>query len=433
MKRSITRRARYAVAAGVAVAVISVSVPMVPASAATPTGTSYSAAVKTGPGLLKPTITSTGLLSFLQPILNAVVNPLIQGVAAMPTEIVNAITNAILGKYKATTPTSSVSMPAGGAFPSCTSPGFSSVNCYNTGFSAGVPNLISFSASGPVGFTTADATAYSAKAQSYSSSLSAFGFNLFSNAGPTSGVSCPVTGTAGSPAATWTMATTSLLGGLITTQTASSSSSAPFSASMGGKTISTAPVGGTLGDANGTHFTATVTNQGLYVQLALNPGQLTTSSGLGSSFFADQGTSPVTAAIQLTIHIGPGGVTTTNSAEAWGLAIGLDLAFNFGFNIMGSGLYISAPSGLSGTNFGNLLDLKYAYTNCGTGTALPGATSAPTPTPTGTGGNNLPGSTPTPTPTSSPVATPVPTATPTGGATPTPAPGGTQWIPPNLN
>jgi hypothetical protein len=78
---------------------------------------------------------------------------------------------------------------------------------------------------------------------------------------------------------------------------------------------------------------------------------------------------------------------TNTTAAAWGLGVGVDLSGSLGFTLLGLvGASISIPTGITGTTFGNLLDLRLGYTACsvgassgGTGTG-PGATQVVPPT-----------------------------------------------------
>jgi hypothetical protein len=71
---------------------------------------------------------------------------------------------------------------------------------------------------------------------------------------------------------------------------------------------------------------------------------------------------------------------TSRSASAWGLGIGVDLSGDLGFNVLDLvTATVHVPTGVGGGNYGNLLDLRLAYTTCQSGVNLSGTTTKAVP------------------------------------------------------
>jgi hypothetical protein len=113
------------------------------------------------------------------------------------------------------------------------------------------------------------------------------------------------------------------------------------------------------------------------VDVPLTLNQLLTGLNLGSSATTELLNDVTSASLTLSVVVGPSSSLTTTTAKAWGLGIGADLSGSLTFDLLGlAGARVALPSGLGGGNFGNLADLRLAYTSCTAGTA-----STPTSTP----------------------------------------------------
>lgn len=85
-------------------------------------------------------------------------------------------------------------------------------------------------------------------------------------------------------------------------------------------------------------------------------------------------TSLIDSTVQLTLTLGAISSDTTPSttAQSWGLELGLDLAIHISAGIPGVAVInLDAPSGISGSSYGNIADLKLGYSSCSAGDVLP--------------------------------------------------------------
>jgi hypothetical protein len=76
--------------------------------------------------------------------------------------------------------------------------------------------------------------------------------------------------------------------------------------------------------------------------------------------------------VTLSLVVGPNATVTSRSVSAWGLGIGVNLSGSLTFNLLGLvTATVNIPTGIGGSNTGNLLDLRLAYATCQSGVNLP--------------------------------------------------------------
>ena len=352
MKRRTGRRALTAVgAAGLAISLVA-TVPAAPAVADTSRGSAYSAAgqVGTANGLQVKTSTS-GLLIFLQPVLAAVLDPLLSTVTSVIPSVVGQLTSTLVGGtgLSATNNGTTVPTPTNGVYPTCSSP-WDSSDCYGTTpLSVGLPPLLNISLGSPQGYAAYDPTnGYSAGSQILAPAVSLLGISLVQAGVIQSTSQCSPTGTC-----THTQSTTnlSLLGGAVTLNIANGNSLVTIN--NGAQST-----GGNLPlQLLGNGISVSVTGNLLTAKVTLSLDSLTGMLGL-SSLVGGAG-----ASVVLTLTAGPGDYNPSGSASSWGLDLGLDLSANISIDLGLAGIKISIPTGITGSNYGNLLDLKLGYTS----------------------------------------------------------------------
>jgi hypothetical protein len=123
----------------------------------------------------------------------------------------------------------------------------------------------------------------------------------------------------------------------------------------------------------------------LQVKESIGLDQLLGSLGLGGLFSGLPGQiDNKDTNLTLTISVGPGSSASGgNGISAWGLAIGVDLSGTItvkqlsALGVLGGKAVITIPTGISGTHYGNLMDLKLAYATCTSGDVPPPVTRIP--------------------------------------------------------
>jgi hypothetical protein len=124
----------------------------------------------------------------------------------------------------------------------------------------------------------------------------------------------------------------------------------------------------------------------LQVKQSIGLDPLLGSLGLGGLFSGLPGQiDNKDTALTLSITVGPGSSAATggNGISAWGLAIGVDVAGTItvkqlsALGVLGGKAVITVPTGISGSHYGNLVDLKLAYASCTSGDAPPAVTRVP--------------------------------------------------------
>ena len=116
------------------------------------------------------------------------------------------------------------------------------------------------------------------------------------------------------------------------------------------------------------------------LSIPLTVTQVLTGLGLPSSIIsALSGFSP-TSSVSMNLIVGPNSALTSTSASAWGLGIGVDLAGSLSFNVLDLvSAVVKIPTGIGRGNYGNLLDLRLAYTTCQSGVNLSGSVTKAVP------------------------------------------------------
>jgi hypothetical protein len=367
------RRGRVLTAAVACACALGVTAPTA-ATAATGEGSAYSAAAKVSPtGSLAPQVTGTGLLQLLGPVLSGVVNPLTNALGALPGQLLAGVADGLTGAgLRATNPAARQPAPQSGYPASCSTGGWTASDCYGPILpSIGLPPLLALSTGVVQGFATGDTTGYTARAHVANPDLSVLGIQLGnlgvidaqSHCGPDS---CTT-------AAQLTGA--SLLGGLVTANLADDSDL--LAVSVGGTPLVTGssvvvPAGSLPAGLHG--VTATLDGNLLELTIGLSLTGLLDGLGLGDLLAGVAGLADGGSSIALTLTVGPGSQPADGSTEAWGLAVGVDLAASISLSLLGlAGVTVTISSGISGSSYGNLLDLELAYTNAFSGD-LPGLT-----------------------------------------------------------
>jgi hypothetical protein len=96
--------------------------------------------------------------------------------------------------------------------------------------------------------------------------------------------------------------------------------------------------------------------------------QLLTGLGLPATVVSELTTLTPTSSLTLSLIVGPQVSVTNRTATAWGLGVGVDLAGSITFNLLNLvTAKVSIPTGIGGGNRGNILDLRLAFTTCGSG------------------------------------------------------------------
>jgi hypothetical protein len=381
--RAVIRRLLGAATVATVVAATAGSWVAAPASATgAPVSTgaiAYSSPAHLGGEALAPSLTITGALGgllngIISPIVTSDLDPLLgdlQGGA-------NTLVNSLLGSassFNANTPTyqgtfEPAGFPADAAPPSCvvTDP---TTPCYSgTGVTLTTSPLASIGVPVLSGYTqqvlasTDAANPVYARATVTNPTVSALGISLVSATAVNSKASCP-TATSTAPTASVSASTVSLLGGAAGLSLASNGTIAGVTIGGNAYTLSTLPT--STFTLAGQQVTAQAYGTELRLNITLSLPSLL--SGLGIAASSSVATAllgyVVSTSLTLSLVVGPSSSVTTGAATAWGLGIGVDLAGSVGFNLLGvAGATITLPTGIGGSNYGNVLDLKLAYSSC---------------------------------------------------------------------
>ncbi|MGN6606228.1 MAG: hypothetical protein ACTHMS_04360 [Jatrophihabitans sp.] len=360
-------RSSAVVVAACALAATAVAAPATAAS----TTSAYSAAGYATPGSLAPVTTITGSLGGLvgplvNPALAGLVNPLVAALTQAPQTVLAGVLTGIVnaGNASANNPISTTT-PSGQ--PSCATAPWNAGNaCYST-LSLGAPlaplvNVGLQAANGYTGtFTNGTGTPVTAVASAALTDVSVLGLNVVGAGTVTATSSCPTTGSTSATAASPAFNGLGLFGNAVSASVAS------------GTGLLSVLVGG-----NPLVGTQTVTIPGGTVSLTLNSNLLTAKITITPSYLLQQlglsvaGSlmSLITASnLVLTLTVGPGAQKTTSSSQAsagaWGLEVGADLSGSLDLTVAGLvGIDVALPTGITSSAYGNLLDLKLAYTTC---------------------------------------------------------------------
>jgi hypothetical protein len=110
----------------------------------------------------------------------------------------------------------------------------------------------------------------------------------------------------------------------------------------------------------------------IMVSIPLSVAQLLVGLGLPGQVASALTGFAASSTVQLRIVVGPNSTVTSRTVSAWGLGIGVDLSGALSFNLLNLvGASVNIPTGIGGGNYGNLLDLRLAYVTCRSGTNTP--------------------------------------------------------------
>jgi hypothetical protein len=362
----------------------------------TPGASAYSAAAGTGSASLDANLYLTGALGDLldglvTPIVNTALNPLVAALHGT----VNSVVDAALGASSSTNAGSPNQMygTAPAAFPSDLTPSPCKASgaqpCYQVSGATTVTAapLANVGLSLISGYTqqvpsSADATnPIFARASVANPSVAVLpGITSLVNPLVSAGLvnakaNCPNDGAVGAvkpataPTASVSASGVNLLGGLVTLDVLNGQVANLKVNNIAYASLAVLPVL-TIG-------VVTVSPYGTSVMVAIpiSVSQILNGLGLpGSAVSQLLGFSP-TSTLSLKVIVGPAADITSTTAKAWGLGIGVDLAGSLGFNLLGLvGATVNLRTGISGGNYGNLVDLRLAQTLCKSGTNTPPVT-----------------------------------------------------------
>jgi hypothetical protein len=192
---------------------------------------------------------------------------------------------------------------------------------------------------------------------------------------------CPNDGPVGSskpttpPSALVSASSVTMLGGLITLDVLSGQIANLHVNGVSYASVASLPVLNVAGVAVAPY------GNSLIVTIGLSATQILNGLGLDSSVVSQLlGLAP-TSTLALRVIVGPNAQVTSATATAWGLGVGVDLSGSLGFDLLGLvGATVTVPTGITSRNYGNLLDLRLAYTVCKSGTNTPAVIPAVPPT-----------------------------------------------------
>jgi hypothetical protein len=404
---------RAPVRAFVAVAVTTAlfaAVPGTRAAATTPpitTGASaYSAAASTGNATLDANLQLTGSLgklldALISPIVSQDLNPLVSALQGTVNGLVASTLGAASGLNASTSPSQVQYGTAPAAFPNDTLPS----PCVSSGaqpcYSAGSANvngapLVSAHVGVLNGYveqvsTSADATTPAFGRASASSpavsvlpgistlipALPAVGNPLVAASAVNSKANCPNDGTVGAskpktaPSTSTSATGVTLLGGLITFTV--------LDGQIATLTVNNVAYGSVLSLPTVSVAGITVSPFGtsLMASIPLTLAQVLSGLGLSGAVVTALNRYAPTSTVRLRLVVGPNSTLTNRTASAWGLGIAADLSGTLSFNLLDLvTANVVIPSGISGGNRGNLIDLRLAYSTCQSGVIVPATVRA---------------------------------------------------------
>jgi hypothetical protein len=382
----------------------------------TPGASAYAAAAGTGSASLQANLQLKGSLgkildSLIGPIVSQDLNPLVAALQGTVTDAVDAALGASSNLNAATDPSQPQASAAPAAFPTDTLPSpclaTGAQPCYQAATSSlnGAP-LASASLGVLSGYAeqvvqSADSTnpifarASTANAKvSVLPGLTSLVPGLPSATNPLVAVNlasakanCPNDGAAGatkpvtSPSAVQTTTGVSLLGGLVTFDSANGW---PTNLVVNGVSYAdTTNAGNTrpgllsLSAVTVAGITVARYGQSVIISIPLTPDQIFTALGLPSAVVTALDTFIPTSSVTLSLVVGSSSTVTATTATAWGLGIGVDLSGSLSFNLLDLvTANVNIPSGVGSGNYGNVLDMRLGYASCQSG-IKPGSSAVP--------------------------------------------------------
>jgi len=233
-----------------------------------------------------------------------------------------------------------------------------------------VPGVVGLALNGPSGSVTSNASGYSATSSFSHSTLSVLGISAADLGVATATATCPASG---SPSATTSLSGVNLFAGAVQAKVAGGSGLLQVSLN-GGAYQSVSGLSSTLTQVPGTSVSVRANGNFLQVSEAVSLDTLLSALGLTTLLSGLSGLVDTSGtALTLSITIGPGSSSDASGASAWGLEVGADLSGTVSVNMLSvlggllGGATITIPTGINGTSYGNLLDLKLAYAACTSG------------------------------------------------------------------
>jgi hypothetical protein len=364
----------------------------------------YAAAAGTGSANLQANLQLSGSLgslldALIGPIVSQELDPLLAGLQGTVNSVVSGVLGAS-GSYNASTsPSQQQYGTAPAAFPNDTTPSpclsVGSQPCFSAASAnVSVPPLISAQVGGLSGYaeqvtSPADATNPIFGRASVANprisvlpgittlipGLPSVGNPLIGAGLVNAKANCPNDGAPGAtkpktaPSASLSASGVTLLGGLITLDVASGQ--------IANLKVNNVAYASVLALPTLTVSGVTVSPYGssVLVSIPLSLSQILAGLGITGTVATALSSRGLTSTLALKIVIGPNSVVTSRTAAAWGLGIGVDLSGALTFNLLNLvTASVNVPSGITGSNFGNLLDLRLANTTCQSGVVMPATT-----------------------------------------------------------
>lgn len=303
------------------------------------------------------------------PLTNAVVTPLANALLALPNTITTNLANALVGVGFAARSTDGQQQRPASGFPTCGMRGWDSTNCFGPLLPAvAAPPAVILATGATQGYATGDATGYVAGARVANPNLTLLGFPLGDLGVIESTASCK--STASSCSATQAINDGSLLQGKLALSFAQGGG---LIAKINGVTV---PAAGQTITVAGFSVNVKVDGNLATLTVTLGLSQLLAAAGLSDLLSAASGLGVLTddgTAATMTIKLGPGAVTQSSPASAWGLAVTADLTVAVKLKLLSLlGISLASVSITSGTTPASLVDLKLAYTAATAGSLQPG-------------------------------------------------------------
>jgi hypothetical protein len=342
----------------VAGAVVTAAVP----AGASPTGTgsaTAAAAYGTTTTIAPSTPSGTGLLGS---IVAGVLQPL---VTTLSSTINTTVGSAVIGLLNANGNQANTS---GGS------------TSYPHGASLGlaVPGVAELVLSGPSG-SVSSSPAYAATSTLTGGTLALLGISAASLGVATATTTCPTSGST-APSAAVALTGVSVFD-RIQAKIANGSTALQVSLDGGTSWRGVSSLSSTLTPVAGT--TLSVRANGNLLQVSQSIPLTTLLSALGLSDLLDGLSGAIDTSgtsLALSVTVGPGNaasLTDSAGATAWGLEVGADLAGTVSVKLLSllggvlGGATVTIPSGITGSTYGNVLDLELAYATCVAGSVVP--------------------------------------------------------------
>lgn len=246
-----------------------------------------------------------------------------------------------------------------------------------------IPGILKIQLYGPSGSVAGNASGYTAQSQFTGAYLEDFNVKEGDMNGASASVTCPTPGT-GTPSATLSLGTVSLIGGLVRAQLANGSNVLQVSIN-GGSYQSINGVSNIHVNTPNSKLTVNASGNNVQVAETITVSRLLGALGLGGLFSGMPGTVDVNSSnITVTITAGPGSsVGGPTSISAWGLQVGVDISGTIvvkslnSLGILGGSATLTINSGIDATHNGNVMDLKLAYAACTAGNPPAGPQKIP--------------------------------------------------------